>query len=267
VATYAIGDVQGCCRELERLLDLVEFDPDEDIVWFVGDLVNRGPDSLGVLRLVLWLGDAAITVLGNHDIHLLACAMGVRRHKRADTLAKVLRAKDRKVLIEWLRHRPLVHREHGHLLVHAGLDPDWTAGTATRIARDVEEALQGKCAASVLERYAGSYKWRRYDDDMGKKERLSTALKVFTRLRCLRRNCAPDDDYSGPPDQAPHGLVPWFEVHGRRSSRSTIVFGHWAALGLRVEKRLIGLDTGCVWGRALTAVRLDDRAVYQVSLR
>jgi bis(5'-nucleosyl)-tetraphosphatase (symmetrical) len=265
VAIYAIGDVQGCCRELEQLLESVAFDPAEDVVWFVGDLVNRGPDSLGVLRLVEDLGDSAVAELGNHDLHLIACALGVRRHKRADTLSKVLRAKDRKRLIEWLRHRPLVHREHGHVVVHAGLAPEWTASTAARIARDAEEALQGKCAEAVLERYgSSSFKWRRYDEDVRKKDRIATALRFFTRLRCLRKSGLPHDDYSGPPSLAPHGLVPWFDFEGRRSSRSTVVFGHWAALGLRIEKRLIGLDSGCVWGRALTAVRLDDRAVFQI---
>ena len=265
MATYAIGDVQGCCEDLERLLETVGFDTDKDTAWFVGDLVNRGPHSLDVLRLVESMDDAAVCVLGNHELHLLACALGVRRHKRSDTLSRVLRAKSRKKWVEWVRHLPLLHRADGHVLVHAGLAPEWTVGDAARIAKEVEHALQGKNPEAVLRRYSESTKWRRYQGSMSKKERLTTALKYFTRLRCLRRSGTPDGDFSGAPDHAPRGVVPWFEFEGRRSSRSTIVFGHWAALGLRLDKRLVAVDTGCVWGRALTAVRLEDRAVFQVS--
>ncbi len=266
MATYAIGDVQGCRAELERLLVRVRFDPAVDRVWFVGDLVNRGPDSLGTLRLVRSLGDAAVTVLGNHDLHLLALALGVRRARRTDTVADVLRAPDRDELVAWLRTRPLAHREDGHLLVHAGLAPEWTAADALRLARVCEQVLAGDGASWLLPRWRDAPA-RRFRADASWKEIVVTTLTFLTQVRCLRGNATPDDTYSGPPDAAPRDLVAWYRFPGRRSARTTVVCGHWSALGLRIDRNLIALDTGCVWGGALTAVRIEDRAIFQIPAR
>ena len=265
MSTYAIGDVQGCRRILDRLLEEIEFSPERDQLWFAGDLVNRGPDSVGVLRFVRSLGESAVTVLGNHDLHLLACWMGVRRPKGSDTLGGVLRARDRDDLLEWLRHRPLLHHEDNHMLVHAGLAPEWTARESEKIARQVEATLRGSEGKALLQRYANKPAWPRWKPSLPRKMRELSALMYLTRVRCLRKSGMPDDDYTGTPAGAPSKLTPWYAFPGRRSSHTTILFGHWAALGVRVESRWIALDSGCAWGRSLTAVRLEDRAVFQVA--
>ena len=264
MALYAVGDIQGCFVTLDRLLARIRFDPGKDRLWLVGDLVNRGPRSLEVLRWVRRMGDRATTVLGNHDLHLIGRAIGARRAKPRDTLDDVLEAEDRDELVDWLRHRPLLHREGQRLLVHAGLHPAWTPAAAVTLAREAEAALRGPRAKALLESLPDEPpRWR---PSLGRKARLRLALRTFTGLRTCRsdgRTCA---DYSGPPRWAPRGCVPWFDVPGRRSASLTVVCGHWAALGLRIRPRLIALDTGCVWGRVLTAVRLGDRQVYQEPL-
>lgn len=237
MATYAIGDVQGCDRTLGRLLTRVDFDPARDRLWFVGDLVNRGPDSLAVLRRLRALGDRAVAVLGNHDLHLLARADG-RRGRRLDTLEAVLAAPDAAELVAWLRARPLLHREGPHLMVHAGLHPSWSLRTAERHAR----ALEARIRAGDL--CAGD-----------------EAISVFTRLRFVDAAGVPDYGHKCGPEEAPAGLRPWFEVRPPAPD-VTVVFGHWAALGLAIAPGIIGLDTGCVWGDRLTAVRLEDHAVF-----
>jgi bis(5'-nucleosyl)-tetraphosphatase (symmetrical) len=245
MATYAIGDVQGCDVTLGRLLARCAFDPAADRLWLVGDLVNRGPRSLAVLRRVRALGDRAVVTLGNHDIHLLARRAGISAPKKRDTLDEVLAAPDCDLLCSWLAERPLLHRENGSVMVHAGLKPDWTIEDAERRARAVEACLRGGRLGDLLS---------------GRERALADDLSVLTRIRTLY----PDGtlaDYDGPPAGAPTGALPWF-AHPRRSRDATIVFGHWAALGLHMRDGVIGLDTGCVWGRALTAVRLEDRAIY-----
>jgi bis(5'-nucleosyl)-tetraphosphatase (symmetrical) len=262
MATYAIGDVQGCEEPLVRLLEHIAFDGRRDRLWFVGDLVNRGPDSLGVLRRVRALGDAAVVVLGNHDVHLLARAYGVGRVGRRDTLDAVLAAPDRDDLVEWLRARPLVHREGGYLLVHAGLLPAWSGADAERLAREAEAALRDETRTTqVLDAYYHAASW---DESLAGAARAGAVLAVLTRLRTCTPAGEVCDEFSGPPAAAPSGYVPWFAVPGRRSAGETVIFGHWAALGLHVTCDLCALDTGCVWGNALTALRLEDRAVFQV---
>ncbi len=264
MATYAIGDVQGCYDELRRLVDCIDFDPAADTLWFVGDLVNRGPRSLRVLRFVRDLGDAAVTVLGNHDLHLLMLAWGIRRLRSKDTVSDVLKASDRDELIAWLRTRPLVHRHQGHLLVHAGLDPLWTAAEASSLAREIEAELQSDDATRLLRRYRNGH-WKSWSATRGNRNRRATALRTLTRIRCTTQSGRLDTDHVAGPDSAPRGSGPWYQAKGRRSRRTTIVFGHWSSLGLRVERNLIALDTGCVWGRALTAIRLEDRQIIQVT--
>ncbi|HUS64960.1 MAG TPA: symmetrical bis(5'-nucleosyl)-tetraphosphatase [Kofleriaceae bacterium] len=259
---YAIGDVQGCWRSLRALLDAIDHRPGLDRVWLCGDLVNRGPDSLEVLRWAMGQGDGVVSVLGNHDLHLLARAAGVRRARPRDTLDDVLTAPDRAALIEWLRARPMVHREAGDLLVHAGLLPAWSADDAERLAREVEATLRGPRWTELL----GD--WKRapaaWKDDLGAGERRALAVSAFSTLRCVKQDGAMDRDYNGGPGEAPAGLLPWFDHPSRRSRDTRVVCGHWAALGLLLRPDLAALDTGCVWGDVLTALRIDDNALFQV---
>lgn len=261
MATYAIGDVHGCYRELRRLLKVMPIDWDRDRLWMVGDLVNRGPDSLRVLRWALrtskQMGDRFQVVLGNHEIRLLALAQGLVRPRSWDTAMDILESPHRDKLMRWLVKQPLLYRRKDHILVHAGLWPQWTPDTAEKWARRTETALA-----------AGKGKARKLLDpsvrpgDMNETTAgLNHALEAFTRLRsCTHKGkvCR----HTGPPVRLPKGCMPWFEVPGRRSAEATVVCGHWAALGLRVQKGLVALDTGCTWGGALTAVRLGQPAVY-----
>jgi bis(5'-nucleosyl)-tetraphosphatase (symmetrical) len=266
MATYAIGDIHGCFETLRRLLRRFRFHPSRDRLWLVGDLVNRGPDSLGVLRWAAELGECAVVVLGNHDLHLLARAAGVAERKRRDTLEEVLAARDRDDLLAWLRWRPLLHREGDRVLVHAGLFPTWQAGEAERLAREVEAELRGGGAAGLLAGYSRKSP-ERWEGELPAADRARVALAGFARLRTLDaagRMCA---DFSGPPAEAPPGCRPWFAVPGRRSAGEHVIFGHWAALGLRLTDGYSALDTGCVWGQELTALRLDDGRVFQERAR
>jgi bis(5'-nucleosyl)-tetraphosphatase (symmetrical) len=264
MATYAIGDVQGCFDALQRLVARIAPGPG-DKLWLVGDLVNRGPDSLAVLRWAKAQGDRVVCVLGNHDLHLLGRALGVRWPGKRDTLDDVLRAPDREDLIEWLRQRPLLHREGNRILIHAGLHPAWTPDEAEARARSAENLLRGK-------------RWHELLGALGKDNvkidaALATGLQTMewlTRARVCERvdsEVRSVSDFTGTPQEAPKGCVPWFEYPGRRCAEVTVVCGHWAALGLRVVPGLVALDTGCVWGQRLTAVRLEDKAVISVGAR
>ncbi len=267
MATYAIGDIQGCFNTLTSLLERFRFDPNADRIWLVGDLVNRGPRSLEVLRWAAGLGDRLTTVLGNHDLHLLAMAAGVREPKPRDTLCAVLEAPDREDLIGWLSHRPLVHREGPFVMVHAGLLPSWNASEARLLAREVEGELaskrQRRLLQSLYHRSQGSQESLVWDDTLTGISRLRVITDALTRLRTCTREGRMCLDFTGPPDAAPNGCMPWHEVPGRSSLSHTIVCGHWAALGLHLREGLLALDSGCVWGGSLTGVRLEDREVFQ----
>lgn len=262
MATYAIGDVQGDNAALQRLLKKFKFDRADDMLWFVGDLVNRGPDSLGVLRFVKDLGDRAITVLGNHDLHLLAFASGAEGPRQRDTLQPILSATDRDELIDWLRERPLAYFEEGFLLVHAGILPEWDLATVLDLAAEVEGALRAPDYQTFLAALYGNAP-ARWDAGLGGVDRLRLTINVLTRMRMLGDDGALDFAYKGHPDEAPRDLTPWFELP-RASGSTAIVFGHWSALGLMLRDDLLALDSGCVWGRQLSAVRLEDRALFQV---
>lgn len=262
MSTYAIGDVQGCYEPLQRLIDEIKFDPSQDRLWFVGDLVNRGPDSLSVLRWVKSLGDRAITVLGNHELHLLAVALGLRPQKGSDTIISILAAPDGDELLDWVRHRPLLHRENPFVLVHAGLLPRWTITEAATYAAEAHRALQDDHRALLSELY--NRRADHWDDSLTGLPRLAAVTAVLTRLRTCTPDGMPDYAYNGPLSSLPPDRIPWFRVPIRRNTGGTIIFGHWAALGLHIEDTVIGLDSGCVWGHALTAVRLEDRQVFQV---
>jgi bis(5'-nucleosyl)-tetraphosphatase (symmetrical) len=262
MATYAIGDVHGCFETLQRLLRRIQYDQREDRLWLVGDLVNRGPRSLDVLRWAMEEEDRLVVVLGNHDLHLLGLAWGVSPPKRRDALDEVLTAPDRDDLLEWLRRRPLLHRADGRVLVHAGLFPVWSVDKAERLAREVEERLRGDGAPDLVAAVDRKSP-ERWKGGLEGLERARTALAGFSRLRTVDDDGRMCSEFSGPPKEAPKGCVPWFAVPGRKSAGTTVIFGHWAALGLWWEGGVAGLDTGCAWGRELTALRLDDGRIFQ----
>ncbi len=264
MAIYAIGDVQGCFSSLQRLLAQIRFDPPQDRLWFVGDLVNRGPDSLRVLRYIKGLGPVAMTVIGNHDLFLLAVWAGVATLRPKDTIQDILNAPDCKDLLEWLRHRPLLHREGEHVLVHAGLLPQWTVAEAETLARRTESYLQGSDTETFL-RLVFETKGIQWSERLTGVTQAVAVIKVLTRLRVCTDEGIMDSTFTGPPDMAPAGYHPWFTIPNRRHAEATIVCGHWAALGLHIEEKVIAVDSGCVWGNRLTAVRLDDRQVFQAT--
>jgi bis(5'-nucleosyl)-tetraphosphatase (symmetrical) len=266
MSVYAIGDVQGCGDELERLVEKIRFDPARDLLWFVGDLVNRGPRSRDVLRLVKGLGEAAVTVLGNHDFHLLSCHYGLRAPKDSDTLDDVLAAPDRDELVAWLQARPLLHRTDDYVLVHAGLHPSWSAHKAMTLAAEAEAALRAHPRDTVAALRQGPAP-PRWDDALRGGDRLRAIVSTLTLIRTCTADGTMDLRFNGAPAQAPHGCRPWFDWPGAYASEVTVVFGHWSALGLKVEPHAIALDTGCVWGGALTAIRLDDGALFNVPSR
>lgn len=266
MAIYAIGDVQGCFDPLKRLIDALPFEPASDRLWFVGDLVNRGPQSLEVLRFVKALGGTATVVLGNHDLHLLMLAEGFGRANKEDTLGAVLAAPDRDELLAWLRAQPLFHLDGDWALVHAGLLPAWSVAQAQALAAEVSRALTAPDYREFLARMWGSEPaaWR---DDLAGWERLRVIVNAMTRMRFVTASGAMElhaTGAKGPPEQGPAGCLPWFAVPGRASREHNIVCGHWSALGFHEAPNLLAIDTGCLWGGALTAVRLDDRRVFRL---
>lgn len=260
MATYAIGDVQGCFDELQALLARLKFGR-ADRLWFVGDLVNRGPKSLEVLRFVRDLGDRAVVVLGNHDLHLVTQHEGFERPRKDDTLQDVLDARDRRELVDWLRTRPMMHVEGDYAMVHAGLPPQWTIAKARQLAGEVEEALRGRGYRKFLENMYGS-KPDAWSDALEGWDRLRVIVNAMTRMRF----CTPEGkmEFRTKGTEPPTGYRAWFEL---RRDRQTIVCGHWSTLGLKLTDRLAALDSGCVWGGKLIAMRLEDRALYEVACR
>ena len=262
MATYAIGDVQGCFEELQRLLVAIGFDPAADRLWFVGDLVNRGPHSLAVLRFVKSLGARATTVLGNHDLHLMVVAAGHTHLRHGDTLDAILRAPDRDELLTWLRHRKLMHVEAGYAMVHAGLLPQWSIAKALKLAREVEERLQHHDYDEFLRRMYGS-KPTRWRDNLTGYDRLRVITNSLTRMRLCTADGKMEFTHKTAPVDVPRGYMPWFNVPRRRSRGTPVIFGHWAALGLYTEANVFAIDTGCVWGHTLSALRLSDQKLFQ----
>jgi bis(5'-nucleosyl)-tetraphosphatase (symmetrical) len=259
MATYAVGDVQGCHDELRELLARAGFDAARDRLWFVGDLVNRGPASLEVLRYVRSLGERALVVLGNHDLHLLCVAHGHARKRKDDTLDEVLAAPDAAQLLDWLRARHMMHVEGGNALVHAGLLPQWTVDKALALAHEVEHALRAPRFREFLAHLYGSTP-ASWSDDLAGWDRLRVIVNAMTRLRF----CTPagEMELRAKGAEPPPGTRPWFEL--RAGAEPFLVCGHWSALGLKVTPHLAALDSGCVWGGSLTALRLEDRALFQV---
>jgi len=264
MAIYAVGDVQGCHTELTKLLEDFRFDPAADKLWLVGDLVNRGPGSLEVLRLVKTLGDCAITVLGNHDLHLLAVAEGVAELHSTDTLDEILNAPDRDELLHWLRSQRLLHAQDGYVLVHAGLLPQWSVKQASSLAHEVEAALRGDDYVTFLKRMYGNSP-NGWDDSLTGYKRLRVIVNAFTRMRICTKEGAMEFKFKGEVENIPAGYQPWFDVPDRASRKATVIFGHWSALGLLQRKNVIALDTGCLWGGPMSAIRLDDRQLFQTA--
>ena len=266
MTVYAIGDVQGCHSELCELLSLIGFSPPNDRLWLTGDLVNRGPDSLGVLREVMALGDAAVTVLGNHDLHLLMVAARHRKANRDDTLGPILDAPDRADLLHWLQHRPMAVAADDMLMVHAGLLPQWTTVQVLGLAREVEAVLASDGAEPFLRVLYGDepHTWR---DDLAGNDRLRAIVNAFTRLRFCTADGRMEFREKRGARHAPSGFAPWFSQPERRTGSTLVICGHWSTLDLMLAPNVLMLDSGCLWGGALTAIRLSDRRVYQVPSR
>ena len=259
MALYLIGDIQGCDGPLQRLLDTLGFSPSRDTLYVLGDLVNRGPHSLAVLRRMVQLGASARCLLGNHDLHLLAVAAGVREPHRNDTLGEVLAAHDRSALLAWLRQQRLALHEnllgHAVLMVHAGVLPSWTAADTQAHAGEVETVLRGPDCHDFLARMYGN-KPARWSEDLRGMKRLRGIVNTLTRLRFCTADGTMDFDTKEGAAAAPEGFMPWFDVPGRRTANTTVAFGHWSTLGWLGRPDVLSMDTGCVWGGALSAVRL-----------
>lgn len=264
MTTYALGDIQGCQPQLQQLLAMIGRETPDAGLLFAGDLVNRGPASLEALRQVKALGDRAVSVLGNHDLHLLAVACGIRPMKAGDSIQPILDAPDRDALIDWVRHRPMAYAiGKGMLMVHAGVLPQWDMEKTLVLAHEVEAVLRGPDWKDFLaEMYGNSPdKW---DDALTGSARLRCIVNGLTRLRFCTADGQMEFASKMGTETAPEGYMPWFEVPDRKTRHDTVVFGHWSTLGLLLRDNLVALDTGCVWGGKLTAVRLDDRALFQV---
>jgi bis(5'-nucleosyl)-tetraphosphatase (symmetrical) len=262
---YLIGDVQGCGDALARLLEKIAFTPSRDHIYLLGDLVNRGPQSLATLRLLQGLGDSASSLLGNHDLNLLAVAQGVRKPHKGDTIQEILDAPDRDAWLDWLRHQRMAIDAHGWLMVHAGVVPQWDRAETLRLAGEAEALLQSRELEQFLPAMYGDEP-ARWSETLTGSERLRFIINALTRARFVSADGTLDlktKDASG----APEGFFPWFEVPGRRTHGTPMAFGHWATLGLVDRPELLGLDTGCVWGRQLTAARIEGggrREIIQV---
>ena len=268
MALYLIGDIQGCDAALGRLLAKIAFSPSRDRLILLGDLVNRGPHSLAVLRRLMALGDAAAGLLGNHDLHLLAVSRGARQPHRGDTMDGILNAPDREALLDWLRHRPLALREQGVLMVHAGVLPQWSAAQTLRLAAEVETALRAPDWSAFMHQMYGNQPDQWHDDLRGM-ERLRVIVNALTRLRfCSADGRMEFDTKDRAADRPPTGCMAWFDVPGRRTAADVVAFGHWSTLGWLHRPDLISLDTGCVWGGCLSAARLGatphERELIQV---
>jgi bis(5'-nucleosyl)-tetraphosphatase (symmetrical) len=263
MATIAIGDVQGCYDQLMRLLERAGFDERRDVLWFVGDLVNRGPRSAQVVRFAKSLGANQVTVLGNHDLALMVVAEGIAKPHRGDTFGEILSVPDRDELLAWLRRQKMMHAGNGYAMVHAGLLPQWSIEQALALAREVEDVLQGAAHRDFLKHLYGNEpaRWR---DDLAGYDRLRVVVNAMTRMRLVTPGGTMDFSHKAGLADAPAGHLPWYDAPGRASGSTPILFGHWAALGLLQREDVVCLDTGCVWGRALSALRLDDGRLFQL---
>ncbi len=264
MSIYAIGDIQGCFDELMRLLDVIEFDKKHDQLWFAGDLVNRGPKSLETLRFVKSLGSSAVTVLGNHDLHLLATAFRLRSPHKKDSLSDILQAPDCDELLAWLRHRPLFHYNDSFCLLHAGLPPQWDFSKTKAMALKAEKTLQGPNHLDFFKIMYGD-KPNSWSNDLKGMERIRFIVNCFTRMRYCDENGQLDFKHNGALGTQPKHLMPWFAVPKRQSKDMRIIFGHWSTLGFFQGNNCYAIDTGCLWGGQLTAIKLGKK-VKRISI-
>ncbi len=260
MSIYAIGDIQGCFKTLKQLIKIVPFDPKKDQFWLTGDLVNRGPDSLKVLQWAQKSGLPIQTVLGNHDFHFLARSLNLVPPKKRDTLEEALQSSALSSLQDWMRQQPILHEKPPYYLIHGGIPPNWTLKEARLRAQELESGLQSQDWKKILK---GIYTPSTQDPSPAL-ERFRETVRCLTRIRMCRENGEPDFQYTGPPKDAPKEIKPWFEFPIRKNEKAILIFGHWSALGLYLSDKAVGLDTGCVWGRKITAIRLEDRTLYQV---
>lgn len=264
MARYAIGDVQGCLAQLQALLKIIEFSPSRDQLYLLGDLVNRGPDSAGVLRWARDLEGVVFPILGNHDLHLLAIAAGCAKVQSDDTSPDVLKEKDGRDLIAWLRRQPLFRQVDGFAMVHAGLLPQWTIAKAQALSDELSAQLSGKDSDALLARLYGN-KPTRWRDDLTGADRMRVIVNAMTRMRFLTQSGDIDLNFKGNLRNVPAELLPWFEAKNRRWQGTTVLCGHWSALGLYMSPEVCAIDTGCLWGGHLTALRLSDRHIFQLA--
>lgn len=263
MAIYAIGDIQGCYYAFQALLTRIQFDPKQDQLWLVGDLINRGSGSLEVLRWCYAHQDSLKVVLGNHDLHALVVAHGFVKAHKSDTLDSLLAAADRDVLLDWLRHQRLMVKEDNLLMVHAGLLPQWTAEQAMSYAAEVEAALQGDRYLEFLFHMYGNQP-NCWSDQLTGLDRLRLITNAMTRLRVCTVQGEMEFDFKGELDDVPSGFMPWFDVPTRATQASEVIFGHWSALGLQHRNNVYSLDTGCLWGGQLTAMNIHTKVITQV---
>jgi len=270
MSTYAIGDVQGCFKELLQLLDKINFDETNDRLWFVGDIVNRGPDSLEVLNFIIHLGETAVTVLGNHDLHMVAIAEGLMKQKKIDTLTPVLNSPDKQRLIDWIRQQKLIHydKKLNFSMIHAGLSPQWDIYQAQELAAEVSQVLRSKDYLSFFKVMYGNKpdKWK---ENLTGHDRIRFIVNCFTRMRYLNDKDELNFTEKGAPGSQADHLTPWFTIDDRKSKHEKIIFGHWASLHLGnirdfTPYNVYPIDTGCLWGRELTALRLEDETLFSV---
>ena len=266
MSIYAIGDIQGCYDDLLRLLDKIKFNPPTDQLWFVGDLVNRGPKSLESLRFVKSLGTSAVSVLGNHDLHLLACIANVKKfRKKEPSFNAILKAEDCDELFHWLRHRPLLHNNNSYYLVHAGISPQWDLEIAKQMAREVEIQLQDNSYYPKLLKKMYGDTPDRWDNNLTGSKRSRYILNAFTRMRFCYENGALDFEHKDPPGVQPKELTPWFDMPKWKNNPNRIIFGHWSNLGYSEKNNCYCIDTGCLWGGQITALKLE-RKMERISL-
>jgi bis(5'-nucleosyl)-tetraphosphatase (symmetrical) len=263
MANYLIGDVQGCEAPLARLLERIAFSPSRDTAYLLGDLVNRGPASAAVLRRLMGYGDAVRCLLGNHDLSLLAVAYGHRAPHRNDTMDDILQSPDRDAMLDWLRHRSMALHAHGILMVHGGVLPPWDLQRTLALAQEVETVLRGPDLEAFLARMWGNQP-DHWEEGLAGADRLRVIVNALTRLRFCTPDGVMDLQASGRLDQAPPGMLPWFEVPGRKTAGLTVAFGHWSTLGYLRRPNLVSLDTGCVWGGCLSALRLADDGGHEL---
>ncbi|MSQ80290.1 MAG: symmetrical bis(5'-nucleosyl)-tetraphosphatase [Candidatus Methylopumilus sp.] len=263
MATYVIGDIQGCYYSFLKLLKKINFTPRKDNLWLVGDLINRGNGSLQVLRWCYKHKSSVKAILGNHDLHALAAKYNIIPLDNDDTLDKLFKAKDSEKLFDWLRSLPLAHYEKKHLMVHAGVLPNWNLKDILQLSREVSKSLLGKKYITLLKNMYGNEP-SQWSNTLTKNHRLRVVINTLTRLRALKKNGAIDFSYKGELKTMPKNLIPWFEHPKRRTKKTPIIFGHWSALGLVVKDNIFAIDTGCVWGRSLTAIELESKHIFSV---